>query len=53
MAKKKKEKIGIISAVDLIEKSRPIQNISFRTGAHQNKKNKREKINRNNIHKYL
>ena len=53
MAKKKKKKIGVINAVVLIEKSRPIQDIPFRTGTHANKKNKREKINRHNIDKYL
>lgn len=54
MAKKKKaKKIGTIEAIVLIEKSRPIQDIPFRTGVYKDKRKKREKINRNNIDKYL
>ncbi len=51
--KKKKEKIGTIDGLDLVKKSRPIQDIPFRTGSYQNKKKKREKVNRNNIDKWL
>lgn len=53
MAKKKVEQIGVIKGVDLLKTSRPIQDIPFRTGAHKDKRKKREKINRNNIDKYL
>ncbi len=51
--KKKKEKIGTIDGLDLIKKSRPIQDIPFRTGVYQNKKKKREKIRKNDIDKWL
>lgn len=51
--KKKREKLGTISGLELVKKSRPIQDIPFRTGGYQNKKKKREKINRNNIDKWL
>ena len=54
MAKKKKvEKVGTIKAIDMIHASRPIQDIPFRTGAHVNKKYKREKINKNRLDKWL
>ena len=51
--KKKVETIGVIKGVDLLRQNRGIQDIPFRTGAHQNKKYKREKVNRNNIDKYM
>lgn len=38
--KKKKEKIGTISATDLLKQTRGIQEISFRSGAFQTKKDK-------------
>ena len=54
MAKKKKiETIGTIKAIDMIHASRPMQDIPFRTGVHENKKHKREKINKRNYEKYL
>ena len=54
MAKKRKvEKVGTIKAIDMIHASRPIQDIPFRTGAHENKKYKREKINKNRLDKWL
>ena len=41
MAKRKKtEKIGMISGIDLLKKTRGEQNISFRTGSFQTKKDK-------------
>lgn len=41
MAKRKKtEKIGTISGIDLLKKTRGEQNISFRTGSFQTKKDK-------------
>lgn len=51
--KKKVETIGIISGADLVRKSRPIQDIPFRTGAYQNKKKKREKVNKNHLDKWM
>ena len=51
--KKKTESIGTISGIELIKKSKPIQDIPFRTGAHANKKYKREKINKNKLDKWL
>ena len=54
MAKKKKvEKVGTIKAIDIIHVSRPMQDIPFRTGAHENKKYKREKINKNRLDKWM
>ena len=54
MAKKKKTRIiGQISAIELIDKSRPIQDIPFRTGVYKDKRKRREKINRNNIDKSM
>lgn len=51
--KKKVETIGIISGADLLKKSRPIQDIPFRTGVYQNKKKKREKVNKNHLDKWM
>lgn len=54
MAKKKKvEKVGTIKAIDMIHASRPMQDIPFRTGARENKKYKREKINKNRLDKWM
>ena len=54
MAKKKKiEKVGTIKAIDTFRQTRPMQDIPFRTGAHENKKYKREKINKNKLDKWL
>ena len=54
MAKKKKiEKIGTIDALEIIRKSRPMQDIPFRTGVYSDKRKKREKVNKNNYEKYL
>lgn len=49
----KKETIGTIKGIDLIKKSKPVLDIPFRTGIHKDKRKKREKINRNNIDKYM
>ena len=51
--KKKVETIGIISGADLVRKSRPIQDIPFRMGVYQNKKKKREKVNKNYLDKWM
>ena len=54
MAKKRKvEKVGTIKAIDMIHASRPIQDIPFRTGAHENKKYKREKVTKRNMDKWM
>ena len=54
MAKKKKtQKIGTINAVDMLRSSRGIQDIPFRTGVYSDKRRKREKINKNNLDKWL
>lgn len=50
--KKKKENIGIITAEELLRTTKGIQDIPFRTGAHDKRK-PREHINRNNIDRYL
>lgn len=51
--KKKKEKIGTISGLDLIKKSRPPQDIPFRTGSYQTKKDKpRDKSYKRDYLKY-
>lgn len=52
--KKKIEKIGVITGLDLIKKTNPKIDIPFRTGGHATKKDRpREKVNRHNIDKYL
>lgn len=51
--KKKMETIGVIKGIDLLKNNRGIQDIPFRTGVHKDKRKKREKVNRNNIDKYL
>ena len=51
--KKKKEKIGTISGIELLKNTRPIQDIPFRTGVYSDKRKKREKINKNKLEKWL
>jgi len=51
--KKKKESIGTIKAIDTLRQTRPIQDIPFRTGIHENRKYKREKVNKKNYEKFL
>ena len=54
MAKKKKTtNVGTISAMELIRTTRPMQDITFRTGSYKDKRRKREKVNRHNIDKYM
>lgn len=50
---KKKETIGVIKGIDLVQKNRGIQDVPFRTGAYKDKRKKREKVNRHNIDKYM
>ena len=51
--KKKTETIGVIKGIDLIKQTRPIQDITFRTGAYTDKRKKREKITIKNMDKYM
>ena len=53
MKKKKSEKIGTISGLELVKKSRPVQDMPFRTGAYTDKRKKREKINKYALDKWL
>ena len=51
--KKKTQKIGTISGMDLLRNSRGVQDIPFRTGVYQDKRKKRVKVNKNNMHKFM
>lgn len=54
MAKKKKtQKIGTISGLDVLKHTRGPQDIPFRTGVYADKRKKREKINKNRLDKWL
>ena len=54
MGKKKKTiHVSTISGLDLIKKSRGMQDIPFRTGVYFDKRKKREKVNKNNLDKWL
>ncbi len=53
MSKKKSISVGTIKGIDLIKATKPIQDISFRTGFYTDKRKKREKVNKNNIDKFL
>lgn len=51
--KKKTQTIGTIKGIDVLRQTRPMQDIPFRTGVHIDKRKKREKVNRNNIDKFM
>lgn len=53
--KKKTEKIGTISGLEVLKHTRGPQDIPFRTGVRENKKkkNSREKISKNRLDKWL
>ena len=51
--KKKTQTIGTIKGVDVLRQTRPMQDIPFRTGAHVDKRKKREKVNKNRLDKWL
>lgn len=51
--KKKTQTIGTIKGIDVLRQTRPMQDIPFRTGVHTDKRKKREKVNRNNIDKFM
>ena len=54
MAKKKKtQKVGTISGLDVLKHTRGPQDIPFRTGVYTDKRKKREKINKNRLDKWL
>lgn len=54
MAKKKKtETIGTINGMDLLKNSRGIQDIPFRTGVYSDKRRKRVKVNKRNMHEFM
>lgn len=52
--KRKPENIGTIKGIDLLKKSRGIQDIPFRTGAHMSEKDRpRKKITPKNYDDFL
>lgn len=51
--KKKKETIGMIDALELIKKSRPMQDIPFRTGVYTDKRKNRIKVTKRNMDKFM
>ena len=53
MKKKKTEKVGIISGMEILKNTRPMQDIPFRTGVYSDKRRKREKVNKRNYDKWL
>ena len=54
MAKKKKvETIGKIDMMEVIKKSRPMQDIPFRTGVYTDKRKKRVKVTKKNMDKFM
>lgn len=53
MKKKKTEKVGIISGMEILKNTRPMQDIPFRTGVYSDKRKKREKVNKNKLEKWL
>ena len=53
MSKKKTEKIGTISGMEILKNTRPMQDIPFRTGSFSDKRKKREKVTKNNYYKWI
>ena len=54
MGKKKKTiNLGTISGMEILRQTRPMQDIPFRTGVYQDKRKKRVKVNKNNMHKFM
>ena len=51
--KKKTEKVAVISGLEILKNTRPPQDIPFRTGGYVDKRKKREKVNKNNLDKWL
>ena len=54
MAKKKKTiHVSTISGLEILKQTRGIQDIPFRTGIYFDKRKKRVKVNKNNMHKFM
>lgn len=54
MAKKKKTiHVATISGLEVLKQTRGIQDIPFRTGVYTDKRKKKEKVNKNNLDKWL
>lgn len=54
MAKKKKSvHVATIKGLDVLKATRGIQDIPFRTGVYKDKRKKRERVNKNNLDKWL
>jgi hypothetical protein len=53
MSKKKTITVGTIKGIDLIKATKPIQEISFRTGYYTDKRKKREKVTVRNMDKWM
>lgn len=54
MAKKKKTiHVSTISGLEILKQTRGIQDIPFRTGIYSDKRKKRVKVNKNNMHKFM
>ena len=53
MSKKKTITVGTIKGIDLIKATKPIQEISFRTGYYTDKRKKRKKITVRNMDKWM
>lgn len=51
--KKKTETIGTIKGIDVLRQTRPMQDIPFATGAHKDKRHKREKVTKRNMDKWM
>ena len=51
--KKKTETIGVIKGTDVLKHTRGPQDIPFRTGVSEDKRKKREKVNKRNYTKFL
>ena len=51
--KKKTETIGKIDMVEIIKKSRPMQDIPFQTGVYTDKRKKRVKVTKRNMDKFM
>ena len=54
MAKRKKTiHVATISGLDVLKQTRGIQDIPFRTGVYTDKRKKRVKVNKNNMHEFM
>lgn len=54
MAKKKKTiHVATISGLDVLKQTRGIQDIPFRTGVYTDKRKKRVKVSKRNMHEFM